>query len=266
MSVIINAASPGISNKIKSYLSLLRKYEVVKTTKHSDSYMFSNIPHVEDGDMEKYPVIDNQGYMAADMWRLKVYDEDIEYSEDYKTIDLLYEKTPPYFMEKYLKLLSSLEINPSILEYVDEFTKGWKDMVGVHIRSWYCDKRRFHSNDIFEEEIDKLDPDQKFFFCCDNADVQNHFVGKYGDRVVTYEREMHSNPQRAESGHHDDIQLTTDAFVELLILSKCSKIIGTYLSTFDELAWWYSGCKSEVIIPRPNNFDEQYHESQFLKK
>ena len=67
MSVIINAASPGISNKIKSYLSLLRKYEVVKTTKHSDSYMFSNIPNVDDGDMEKYPVIDNQGYMDADM-------------------------------------------------------------------------------------------------------------------------------------------------------------------------------------------------------
>ena len=139
-------------------------------------------------------------------------------------------------------------------------------MPGVHIRSWYCDKRRFHSNEIFEQEIDKLDPDQKFFFCSDNSDVQKHFIEKYGDRVVTYERQIFNDPRLAESGHHDDIQLTTDAFIELLILSKCSKIIGTYLSTFDEIAWWMGGCRSEVIIPRPLDFDQAYHDTQCIKK
>ena len=77
---------------------------------------------------------------------------------------------------------------------------------------------------------------------------------------------LFNDPKLAESGHHDDVQLTTDAFIELLILSKCSKIIGTYLSTFDEIAWWMGGCRSEVIIPRPTDFDQAYHDTQCIKK
>jgi hypothetical protein len=62
------------------------------------------------------------------------------------------------------------------------------------------------------------------------------------------------------------MQITVDAFIELLILSKCSTIIGTYDSTFDEVAWWLSECKSKVIIPTPKNFDQNYHNLQRLKK
>jgi hypothetical protein len=180
-------------------------------------------------------------------------------------VDLLYEKTPEYFVRKYLSIIEKLEINKDIVDYVEEFTKDWDGMVGVHIRSWYCQKKRFHSNKIFEQEIDKLNP-EKFFFCSDNSDVQSYFKSKYNDRMVTYDREIFNNPHLAESGHHDDVQITTDAFIELLILSKCSTIIGTYDSTFDEVAWWFSGCKSNVIIPTPINFDQQYHDLQRPKK
>ena len=259
MSTIINAASPGISNKIKSFISLMRKYDVVKTTKHSDSYLFDNLEYISDGDMDKYPVIDNQEYMNQDMWRLKVYDEDIEHTNEYKTIDLLYEKTPQYFIDKYSSIISKLNINPTISEYVNQFTKDWDNMVGVHIRSWYCSKRVFHSNSIFESEIDRLG-NKKFFFCSDNSDVQKYFIDKYGDRVITYDRQIFNNPQLAESGHHDDIQITTDAFIELLILSKCATIVGTYASSFDEVAWWMSGCKSKVIIPTPINCEKEYND------
>ena len=269
MSTIINAASPGISNKIKSFLSLMRKYDVVKTTKHSDSYLFDNLEYISDGDMDKYPVIDNQEYMNQDMWRLKVYEEDIEHINEYKTIDLLYEKTPQYFIDKYLSIISKLNINPTICKYVDEFTKDWNNMVGVHVRSWYCSKKVFHSNKIFDEQIDKLSENEKFFFCSDNFDVQKYFEDRYGDRVVTYERQMFNDPRLAESGHHDDIQLTTDAFIELLILSKCATIIGTYASSFYELAWWMGGCKSKVIIPTPINCDkelEDFNNLIYIKK
>ena len=133
-------------------------------------------------------------------------------------------------------------------------------MVGVHIRSWYCPKKVFHNNEIFENETDRLPEDQKFFFCSDNSDVQKHFVDKYGDRVVTYERQMFNDPKLAESGHHDDIQITTDAFIELLILSKCATIIGTYASSFDEVAWWMGECRSKVIIPTPINCEKELND------
>ena len=244
----------GIANRIKNILSAMSQYDV--STQHETiNYIFPSIPLVEEPS-RTYP----------EDWRLRVDPEEEKYCDEYKTIDLLFEKTPEYFIDKYLGVLGKLKINPEIVEYVSEFTDAWDKMPGVHIRSWYCDKRRFHSNEIFENEIDKLDPDQKFFFCSDNSDVQKHFIDKYGDRVVTYERQIFNDPRLAESGHHDDIQLTTDAFIELLILSKCSKIIGTYLSTFDEIAWWMGGCTSEVIIPKPTDFDQAYHDTQCIKK
>jgi hypothetical protein len=244
----------GIANRIKNIMSALSEYDNVSTLHDTINYIFPSIQKV--GNPEKFYEED---------WRLQVSSEELEYCEIYKTIDLLYGDTPKYFVEKYLKVLKKLVINPDIVNFVNEFTKDWKDVVGVHIRSWYCSKNRFHSNDIFEEQIDKLNP-EKFFFCCDNSDVQNYFTNKYGDKIVTYERQIFNQPHLAESGHHDDIQITTDAFIELLILSKCSTIIGTYDSTFDEVAWWMSGCKSNVIIPRPKNFDQEYHDSQYIKK
>ena len=202
-------------------------------------------------------------------WRLYVDPEEEKYIDDYKTIDLMYEKTPQYFVDKYLNLLRKLEINPDILDYVNDFTESWDDMVGVHIRSWYCPKRVFHDNSIFESEIDKLAEDKKFFFCSDNSDVYKHFVDRYPDRVILYDRQIFNDPKLAESGHHDDIQLTTDAFIELLILSKCATIIGTYASSFDELAWWMSGCKSKVIIPKPINCEQElnnFNDLIYVKK
>ena len=247
----------GIANRIKNLLSAMSQYDV--STQHETiNYIFPSIPLTEEPS-RTYP----------EDWRLFVAPEEEKYCDEYKTIDLLYEKTPDYFIDKYLKVLGRLKINPEIVEYVSEFTDAWDKMVGVHIRSWYCPKKVFHSNEIFEKEIDKLDPDQKFFFCCDNSDVQKHFIDKYGDRVVTYDRQIFNDPRLAESGHHDDIQLTADAFIELLMLSKCATIIGTYLSSFDEVAWWMGGCTSKVIIPTPTNCEKEfndYNKLVYLKK
>jgi len=239
----------GIANRIKNLLSAMAQHGDVSTLHDTMSFIFPSLKKVDEVE-EEYP----------EDWRLYVAPEEETHIATYKTIDLLYEQTPYYFINKYLDLIHTLEINPEIIEYVSEFTDGWDNMVGVHIRSWYCPKKVFHSNEIFEEQIDKLPEDKKFFFCSDNSDVQQHFVDKYGDRVVTYERQLFNDPKLAESGHHDDIQLTTDAFIELLILSKCATIIGTYASSFDELAWWMSGCTSKVIIPTPINCDKELEE------
>ena len=236
----------GIANRIKNLLSAISQHGDVSTLHDTISFIFPSLKKVDEVE-EEYP----------EDWRLYVAPDEEKHIPDYKTIDLLYERTPEYFVKKYLDIIYKLKINSEIIEYVSEFTGAWDDMVGVHIRSWYCPKKVFHSNEIFENQIDKLPEDKKFFFCSDNSDVQKHFMDKYGDRVVTYERQMFNDPRMAESGHHDDIQLTTDAFIELLILSKCATIIGTYASSFDELAWWMSGCKSKVIIPTPINCDEE---------
>ena len=248
MSVTV-VSHAGIANRIKNLLSAMSQHEKVTTLHDTMSFLFPSVEKVEE--------VDNE---YKEDWRLYVESEEEQHIPTYKTIDLLYEQTPHYFINKYLDLIHRLEINSEIIEYVDEFTKDWNNMVGVHIRSWYCPKKVFHNNEIFENEIDRLPEDRKFFFCSDNSDVQKHFVDKYGDRVVTYERQMFNDPKLAESGHHDDIQITTDAFIELLILSKCATIIGTYASSFDEVAWWMGECRSKVIIPTPINCEKELND------
>jgi hypothetical protein len=246
----------GISNRIKNIMSALSQYDNVGTLHEPINYIFPSVKMLNEL---------NNPY--EENWRLYVSKEEQQYTKTYKTIDLLYEETPEYFIKKYLDVIRKLEINKDIIDYVDEFTKEWDNMVGVHIRSWYCEKNLLHSNGIFEEQIDKLNP-EKFFFCSDNSDVQKYFLKKYKDRIVTYERQMFNDPHLAESGHHDNLQITTDAFIELLILSKCATIIGTYASSFDEVAWWFSGCKSKIIIPTPINHAEykKWNDLIYLKK
>lgn len=268
MSTIIQCASPGIGNRIKSYVSLLRDYDCVKTCSSADSYIFQGLSSVEDGDLEKYPVITAEEYVNNEMWKLKVFSGEHSYIDDYTTIDCLYEKTPQYFIDTYLPLFQKLMINSEIIDYVNNFTKNWTDVLGVHVRSWYCSKHALHSNSIFENEIDKFDKNKKIFFCSDNSDVQSYFVEKYKDRIITYDRDIYNNPSQAESGHNTDFQITIDAFIEMFILSKCTSMVSTFASSFDEIAWWLSGCKSNVIIPTPLNYEEyqKMHNLVFVKK
>lgn len=37
----------------------------------------------------------------------------------------------------------------------------------------------------------------------------------------------------------------------MLILSRCQALIGTYQSSFSEVAWWLGGTQQAVTIPTP---------------
>lgn len=79
-------------------------------------------------------------------------------------------------------------------------------------------------------------------------------------RTISYQTLKDVEVVISDQSKNDDIENYCEE-IELLILSKCSTIIGTYDSTFDEVAWWMSGCKSKVIIPTPKNFNQSYHDS-----
>jgi len=251
----------GLSNRIKNIWSALVKYEDVKTTVDTDAYIFSSLEKVNTP-INPYPI----------NWRLEVLDEEQKYLNEigYKTIDLLYENTPKYFIDKYLKSVEKLKINPDIEDRVNDFTSGWEDVIGLHVRSWYNERSVLHNNKIFEEEIKNLSNDRRIFLCSDNSDVINYFKQKYSNRIIVYPQDFHlQSPQLMHlldsldnSGTViEDLQFVVNGFIDSLILSKCSTIVGTYGSTFTEVAWWFSRCKSNVIIPNPlNDFNKQFFE------
>jgi hypothetical protein len=247
----------GLCNRIKTYMTALCEYDKVNTQVFADNYIFPSIEY------DANPTNKMCG------WRLEVLPEEEDCIEKYNSIDLLYHDTPQYFIEKYLNALDKIKINPDILEYTNSFLEDWDDVIGVHIRSWYhAGSPRFywHDNQLFENEIDKFDSSKKIFLCSDNNDVIQYFKQKYGDRIITHDQIMHQQKCDIFGFHHDDVQLVTDGFIDCLLLSKCKTIIGTWASTFAEVAWWLGRCKSTVIIPKPKNVTLQDENDFFTLK
>jgi len=251
----------GIANRIKNIMSALSQHDEVGTLHDTMHYIFPSLTKVEET---------TNSY--EEDWRLHVTSEEQQYNNDYKTIDLLYEKTPQYFIDKYSKIINDFTINPDILEYVDNFVKDWdSDVVGVHVRTWWSDGSRspWHHNSLFEKEIDKLPDNFKIFLCSDSPDAVKYFTEKYKDRIISHPQKLHDmslwniNPY---DQYHNDIQFIVDGFIDCLLVSKCSTIIGTWCSTFTENAWWIGGCKAKVIIPKPLNYDQNYNDNLFLRK
>jgi len=258
MLVTTIAKHGGLCNRIKNIWSALANYDTVKTVVDSDSYIFPSLEKV-DVPVNLYP----------QNWRLEVLDEEEKYIDEFKTIDLLYEKTPKYFIDKYLNSVEKLKINPKLVKYVDDFTSTWNnDVVGLQIRTWHNERSILHSNCIFEKEIGKISEDKKIFLCSDSSEVINYFIEKYPNRIITHPQSLHSQSSLSWNDQRifDNCELVVDAFIDCFILSKCDIIIGTYGSSFCEVAWWFSKCKSKVIIPNPINFDEHFNNLIFIKK
>tara|TARA_R100000482_G_scaffold86209_1_gene34672 strand:- start:1061 stop:1843 length:783 start_codon:yes stop_codon:yes gene_type:complete len=249
----------GICNRIKTYMTLLSEHDQVNTEVFADSYIFPSIKYKEDFEEKD----------RACGWRLNVLPEEENYIEKYKTIDFLYHDTPKYFIEKYLKSLSRIEINSDIIEYADNFLEDWSNVIGVHIRSWWSagpPRLNWHDNKLFEDEIEKFDSDKKIFLCSDNPEVVREFKAKYGKRIIVHEQKSHENYFHPYDSHYEDIQLVVDGFIDCLLLSKCDKIIGTWGSTFSEVAWWLGGCNSEIITPKSPNVSKKDESDLFTLK
>jgi hypothetical protein len=236
----------------------MARYGTVKTRREADTVLFQSLQVATDEDLALYPQVDG--------WRLDVDIEEQNKIEVYNTIDLLYENTPQYFIDKYLKVFNQLKINPEVEKSVSEFSSGWENVIGVHVRSWYCGRQNWHSNQTFVDEIEKLDSNSKIFLCTDNSNVSDYFIQKYGDRILKYPQNLYNTPNLAESGHNYNINDNINAFVDMLLLSKCSKIIGTFGSSFTECAWWFSGCNAKVIIPMPDNIPQDFISDVFSLK
>ena len=164
MSKFCALKSAGMGNRFKIYVSYLARYDEVLVEKNEDRYIFTNFNSCnKDEDIKQYP-------WTGSGWRLLVDEDEEKYIRKYKTIDQLYNDTPQYFIDKYVPYWQSLNINPEIKKFIDDFTKDWdkNNMIGIHIRTNYPpvdDGTRSVWVDFegFEREVQMYSPSQKFF-------------------------------------------------------------------------------------------------------
>ena len=256
---IVADLQAGLANRIKNIVSCIRiddDVEVVwNPTLHNPSGLrgtklndyFSNLKVCQD----------KKGKRVRSSWRFEVLDSDNlpeNFSliddkikslfgrkfnpvvESGRSIDFEYGRTPENLRNDYLKCFDKLKINENILESVDSFSSKFDDnTVSVHIRTWHDDPPR--NQKLFDMtkvlSLMKEYKDSNFFVTSDSMSAINYLKQEFGEnRIVTY---PHTNEN-------------LDCFIEILLLSKNKVLIGSPISTFSEMAWWFSGCKSEVKI------------------
>lgn len=153
----------------------------------------------------------------------------------------------PYF--KYI--IPSQDIQYMVYAFMNKYKESFEraEIIGVHIRKGdykvsFDGRQYISTEDKFIKEIVQLleiNSNYKFLLCTENEETENKFKNTFNEGTIICFPKKFRGRKSSNS--------IKEAFVDMLLLSKCPIIIGTFLSTFTEVAWWFGECKAQVIIP-----------------
>lgn len=113
--------------------------------------------------------------------------------------------------------------------------------IGIHIRRTDHLRSINHSpTEAFAACIIKeieSDPTVNFFLTTDSNKEERFFKRIFGSRIITYDKEFNRNSEKG-------IQ---DALVDLYCLANTKKIIGSYYSSFSEMAAQIKGIPIDIV-------------------
>ncbi len=183
------------------------------------------------------------------------------------SIDYQYHKIPTAIKEDYLKKIKKLRFNKKITNTVDEFCKSYFDgqMIGFQIRTWIDDPRRKNMFNInsYKEIIKTIPKEKKIYITTDNTAVLEELRNSTDTEIISFSNtEFNKNKKFNVVTSYQSEDDDFNVMVELLLLSKCKTIYGSYLSNFPEFAWWLGGCEAKVeIVNKPIKDDNEIIQS-----
>lgn len=272
MGYVISYNAAGLGNRLKCLVSAMRVAEKCSKTlilcwpKNSSvncsfSDLFENkFIEIKPEEMEilnENSDIDKQNIMI-DTWKLLVFPEDnipSNFTRVYPSftgtdIDCEYDRIPLAVREKVLPYIKQLVPKRHILDEIKNYSKNFTDhTVSINIRSWpdYSPRKSLFDIKNVYALLNKMDC-SNFFVTCDSSEILEKIIKRYGKRVLYYRKYVSEKEV-------DGIEKAQDALCDLLLLSKNSKLLASYLSTFSEMVWWFGGCTAEVkLIPVKSYF------------
>lgn len=249
-----------MGNHIKKLISALRLHPDSKThLSYFDTIFKDKSINVLDPSIR---------YNSINTWRIKVlpYDIDIpngfckytlpekgfsDYDPNGRNVDSEYLRIPITFRKKIINLIKEkLEFSDVVNDKVNTFINNHSNYHSVHLRTFKADNL---SNDrsskyalqrhndwmstgrkLCLNYIENL-PDGKIFVSSDSTSEFNYIVSKFPNKKFI--RYINS-PERT---HIDD-------FVDMVLLSKGDHMILNTISTFSEVAWYFSGCNENIHL------------------
>ena len=185
-------------------------------------------------------------WVHVDMGPLEGSSLEIKTEEDFqswlKSNPRLPIKSHNAFYEKgssrWLKYLWALTPQPDIVKLVENSFSSNSNVIGIHIRRGDHKKAREHSPlEAFVDAMKKEDSSTKFIVATDNAPTKRELESIFGERVWFPATSL-SRMTKLGMQH---------ALADFLALSKCSKILGSYDSSFSEMAALYGNVPLVVI-------------------
>jgi hypothetical protein len=142
-------------------------------------------------------------------------------------------------------LLKSFVPLPQLQLIIDCYTKTLQNVIGVHIRRGdHAIAIKNSPTELFlaamHREVE-ADPGVTFFLATDSLQEEAWLQAAFPNRIVTHEK---------QSFRRDDPAAIKDAVIDLFILSKCRKIIGSYWSSFTETAQALGSAEMCIIKKR----------------
>lgn len=281
-SPIISITDSGLGNRIKSMMSVMKMsndYYIYWPKNKCFSCSFSDLFNMNKN-INKLPLIKIYYHNFKILNNFEIYKSSYLYlsKEDKKkvffkkkffnpkkqsfiylngdcSIDFLYEKIPYELKISYLDVIKKIHFNEKVINFVNNFYEKNKSSFenGIQIRSWIDDPRYnslYDKNKVFSYIYDLVNTtSNKIFITTDMKNILDEVNLLYPDRFCFFPRETYSIHQ--SKSVLDDKRHSFYDLIDILLLSKCRNIHGSYLSTFCEVAWWLGQCKSKVNIINP---------------
>lgn len=131
---------------------------------------------------------------------------------------------------------------PTIVNRIQHITNGYADYtIGVQIRR--TDNLSSVQYSPIELFIDAMKselisyPNTLFFLCSDDLETKRMMISTFGDKIITSEQEA----------DRKSIAGMQDAVTDLYCLSKANKILGSYYSSFAEVAAQLSHTQLQIL-------------------
>lgn len=249
----IAACPAGLGNRIKCIVSSIKQDNnafVYWPVNKECGCSFNDVlqPLVKNITLDKIhkkDILNKSCVMINKSWKLQSKGKEFDFKYNRLT-----QKEKDEFLPYFKFIMPKQEIEDTawafMNKYKESFDKG--EVIGVHIRKGdfkglYDRRKNISTEDGFAKEIDSLinvNSNYKFLLCTEDEETENKFKDVFGDVIINFPKKYRGR---------NTTNSIKEAFVDILLLSKCNIIIGTFLSTFTEIAWWLGGCKANVYIP-----------------